>query len=381
MPESLYLDHAATTPPCPEAVDAFLEVCREKWGNPSSLHKSGADASRALERARMLLAAAFGAEESRVVWTASGTESNHLAIQGMARAAAGRGRHILIGAAEHPSVRGAVEALTAEEFEVETVPTDGEGVVSPATLASALRVDTVLVSLQWANNELGSVNDIAALVAATRAHAPQAAFHTDAVQAVGKLPDPLDDLGADAVSVAAHKLGGVRGTAALLLRNHEANLEPLLRGGGQEGGLRAGTEHVAGAVAFAVAAQQRAERIAAEPDRYLRRRALLSELIQVAMPDCRLLAPSARPLGAILALALPGLPAEPLLHHLAAEGILASAGSACHAGGHQSSPVLSAIGLDSSLHNSVLRFSFSGNESEADITRTAAALQAAAAVF
>ena len=380
MEPVLYLDHAATTPVLPEALEEFVRVCRELYANPSSLHGAGAAAARRLEEARSELRRAAGAEGYRVVWTATGTESNHLGIQGLARRLRGRVRprtpRVLAGALEHPAALEAARALEAEGFRVETVPADREGRILPEALEPLLDGDVVLVAVQWVNNELGSLHPVAALVERVRRRAPQAAFHVDAVQALGKIRPTVASTGADSVAVAAHKIGGVRGCAALFLREGGPEPRPLFRGGGHEGGLRSGTENVAGAAAFARAARLRREALESEPERFLRRRRLLLEALRRAHPGLRVLGPEAedRIQGGILSCAFPGAPAEPLLHHLESQGVLVGSGSACHRHGASDSPVLVALGLPRELRSSVLRFSLSGSETEAELRRAGEAV-------
>jgi cysteine desulfurase len=386
--EPLYLDHAATSPPLPEALAAFDRAARTQWANPGSLHRAGAEAALALERARADLARALGADGWRVVFTATGTESNLLGIQGGARAARKRAERgaegararVLWGAVEHPSSRAAAEALADEGFTVECVPVDRLGVVRVEALAARLGPDVAAVSVHWANNELGTLNPIAELVAATRRLAPHAFFHCDAVQAAGKRAEPLAALGADAIAVAAHKLGGVRGCAALLLRPGAREPRPQMLGGGHEGGLRSGTENVMGAVAFACAACARAELFAREPRALLDRRARLLALLRERAPDLVEVAPASEreQLGSILSVAFPGARARTLLTALEERGVLVGSGSACHGSGEQKiSPVLQAIGCAPELAGAVLRFSMSGTESEADLLRAAEALASA----
>jgi len=391
----LYLDHAATSPPLPAARRAFDEAAAAAWANPGSLHAGGAAAARTLERARRQLREALGARAYRVVWTGTGTEANHLGIQGLARALRLRAEsasrkaggaataRVLVGAAEHASGFHPAKALAAEGFVVETIPVDAGGVVRAAALAPLLAPDVALVSVQWANNELGSLNPIAELVAATRAAAPHAAFHCDAVQAAGKRVEPLDLLGADSVSVAAHKLGGVRGCAALLLRDGVTDPEPMFLGGGHEDGLRSGTENVMGAAAFAAAAAARTQLLDADPRALAARRAALLERLRAIAPDLVVLGPAAEAeqLGSILSVAVPGVRAETFLHIMEAEGVYVGSGSACHAHGTKASRVLRAVGLAEELHDSVLRLSLCGSETDAELERAAAAFEKAAAVF
>lgn len=384
----LYLDHAATAPPLPEALEAFAQAAREAYANPGSLHALGAQAARALETARGDLRRAFGARQYRVVLTATGTEANDLGIRGMARSvratverASGTPPRVLVSSIEHPCSLQPAHALASEGFVVETIEPDAAGVVRAETLREALGDDVALVSLHWANNELGSLLPIAELVQLTRAHAPHAIFHTDAVQAAGKRAESFDSLGADSIAIAAHKFGGVRGCAALFLREGAPEPQPLSLGGGHEGGLRSGTENVMGAVAMAKAATIRRDRMVEDPARHLRRRALLLTALRQAAPDCVVVGPQddADCLGPILSVAFPGAVAETLLHVLEAEGIACGSGSACSSHGHTESAILRAIDLPQELRNSVLRFSLDGTETDAELASVGEALSRALA--
>jgi len=386
----LYLDHAATTPPLPEALTAFQEAVENAYANPGSLHAAGAAAARVVETSRRQLRRALGADGYRVIWTATGTESNHLGIQGLARvAAAGRRKsrgakaadgapRILVSAIEHPSASAAALALKAEGFQIDVVPVDAQGLVSPAVFAEMVDEQVVLAAVHLANNEIGSVQPVAALVAALRAKAPQALLHCDAVQAAGKLALPLAMTRADSIAVAAHKLGGIRGTAALLLREGAPEPQPLFRGGGHEGGLRSGTENTMGIAAFAAAAKWRAQALAQDGRMFHRRREVLVEGLRQLFPELVVLGPQAEAdcLGAVLSIALPGQRAEPFLHRLEQQGVYVGSGSACHSHGSTESPVLTAIGLPAELRNSVLRLSLGGLESEEDLQRALAAFTA-----
>lgn len=387
METPLYLDHAATTPPLQVALDAFNAAVETAYANPGSLHQAGAEAARVVERCRRTLQRAFGAENYRVIWTATGTEGNHLGIQGMARTVhkrfAGVTPRILVGAIEHPSSIAAAQALEAEGFAVELIPVDHCGVVTPEALAPRLGEDVALVTLQWANNEIGSLNPIQQLVSLVRNRAPKAIFHCDAVQAVGKCSASLDQLGADCYAVAAHKLGGVRGCAAFLLREGSPAPQPLFVGGGHEDGLRSGTENTMGIAAFAAAAKSRRELMNVEPDFLHTRRAKLLARLREHFPTLTVLGPTeeSQQLGAVLAIALQGIRAETFLHILESHGVYVGSGSACNADGHSESAVLGAIDLSTDLRNSVLRISFSGYETSADLKRTVAAFAKAATEF
>ncbi len=394
MSDPLYLDHAATTPPLPEAMEAFRKAAAEAWANPGSLHGAGAVAARLLETSRRELREAFGARKYRVIWTATGTEANHLGIQGMARtlrtraeAAAGRAgfdrARVLVGAVEHPSSLQAAHALEEEGFAVEELPVDSAGIVRPGVLEERLGPDVALVSVHWVNNELGTVNPIAELVAATRGAAPNALFHCDAVQGAGKLPQPLDLLGADTLSVAAHKIGGLRGCAALLLRDGAPEPQPIFVGGGHEGGLRSGTENVMGIAAFVAAAQVRAQMLTDDPRCLLDRRVALLRRLQAVAPELVVLGSDreAETQGAVLSIAIPGIRAETFLHMMEAEGVYVGSGSACHTHGAKESRVLAAIDLAPELRDCVLRLSLAGTETDADLDRAAAAFATASAAF
>ncbi|MDP6850169.1 MAG: cysteine desulfurase family protein [Planctomycetota bacterium] len=378
MCSPLYLDHAATAPPLPEAIAAFAESSSLEFANPGSLHEPGAQAGRSLRRSREALIQAFGADNYSLIFTGTGTEADHLGVQGLARTLQrpNKGQKILFGAAEHPAVRESALALRGEGFQVEAIPVDSAGLIQPKCLQPLLNDEVVLVAIQWANNELGGLNPIADLVQLVKQHAPRAAFHVDAVQAAGKRPETFDELGADSFAVASHKIGGVRGCAALFLREGSPKPTPFFLGGGHESGLRSGTENVAGAKSFAVAAEYRSQLIQAEPGAYFTRRKWLLDSIQKARPGILPLGPSQDSdiQGSILTLAFPGERAEPLLHQLEAKGILCGSGSACSTHGSEESPVLEAIGLDPGFRNSVLRFSVNGTESEESLHRVAQAL-------
>jgi cysteine desulfurase len=381
----LYLDHAATAPPLPEALTAFEAAAREAYANPGSLHALGAKAARALVEARADLRRAFGARNYRVILTATGTEANDLGIRGIARAvqakverASGKPARILVSNIEHPCSLLPARALAAEGFVVEELAADAAGVLRTEKLVEALDDDVALVSLHWANNELGSILPLAELVQATRQHAPHASFHSDAVQAAGKRSESFDSLGADSFAIAAHKFGGLRGCAALFLREGSPEPQAMSLGGGHEGGLRSGTENVMGAVAMAAAAKHRAESLRAEPRRYLDRRARLLDVLRTEAPDCVVVGPQeeADCLGSILSVAFPGMVAETLLHMLEAEGIACGSGSACSSHGHTESAILQAIDLPQELRNSVLRFSLDGSESGDQLRSVGTALAA-----
>jgi cysteine desulfurase len=376
MPD-VYLDHAATTPVHAEVLAAMLPFLADgtdgDFGNPSSRHPAGVRAAEALDGARRAIARALAARPEWVLFTSGGTEANNLGVLGLARAA-GRG-HVLVGAAEHPSVRACAEALAREGFEVESLRLDERGELDLEHAAARMRPDTVLVAQMLVHNELGSIYPVARLAKALRARAPRARLHVDAVQAVGKLDCALDELGCDSLAISAHKLGGPKGSGALVLAEGTA-LEPLFHGGGQERALRPGTQNVAGAVGLA-AAVERAERGRADFAAHAARlRALLVAGI-ADLPGASVLLPEGAPaVPSIVALRMAGAPAEVRMHHLERRGVLTSAGSACQAAKREASPSYAALGLDADAAREVLRISFAPGTGAADVERALEALHA-----
>jgi cysteine desulfurase len=367
----IYLDHAATTPARTEAVEAMLPLL--VGYNPSSLHAEGRLARAALDDARSTVARVLGATPREIVFTGGGSEADVLAIVGAARAARAKGRHVVTTAIEHHAVLHAVELLEGEGWRVTRLPVDARGLVDPGVFAAALAPETTLASVMYANNEIGTVEPVAELARLARARG--VLFHTDAIQAPGWLPLDVDALGVDLLSLSAHKFYGPKGVGALYVRQG-APLEPLIVGGGQEHGLRAGTENVAGiaglARALELAEAERADRawsVAALRDR-------LEDAIVAAVPDVVVNAAGAPRLPNNLSLAFADIPSDALLIRLDLEGIAASAGSACAAGSLEPSHVAEAIGLGSRHRLGVIRLSLGRNTSEAQIDTVARLLPA-----
>ncbi len=336
----VYLDHAATTPARPEVVAAMTPLLNAY--NPNSLHAEGRAARAAVDSAREAVARVLGALPREIVFTGSGSESDMLGIVGVARATAARGRHVVTVATEHHAVLHAVDLLERDGWRVTRLPVDRRGLVDPGAFAESLTPDTTLASVMLANNEIGVVQPLAELARIARERG--VLLHTDAIQAPGWLPLDVDALGVDLISLSAHKFYGPKGVGALYVRRGTP-LEPLIVGGGQEHGLRAGTENVAGvagfAVALALADAERAEtapRVAALRDR-------LEAGILAAVPDAVMNAAGAPRLPGILSVAFAGVPSDALLIRLDLEGIAASAGSACAAGSLEPSHVITALGL------------------------------------
>ncbi|MGW9631048.1 cysteine desulfurase family protein [Agromyces sp. NPDC055520] len=356
----IYLDHAATTPVRREALEAmwpFLSgsIDSGSFGNPSSRHAFGDEAARALDAARATVARVVGCRPGDVVFTSGGTEADNLAVKGLALANP-RGRHLVVSPIEHEAVLESAEYLTrVHGFEVSEVAVDAGGLVTPAALVRVVRPDTALVSVQLANNEIGTVQPIAELAAV--AHASGALMHTDAVQAAGWLPLSLDALGVDALSLAGHKVGAPKGTGALVVRGR-LPLEPVLHGGGQERGRRSGTENVAGAVALATALRLAdSERV----DAAAHVSAIAADFtatIAAGVPGAQLTGDPERRLPGTVSFVFPGTSGEAVLLELEREGVICSSGSACAAGSDEPSHVLTAIGLPAELAQTAVRFTF-----------------------
>ncbi len=370
----IYLDHNATTPLDERVLEAMLPWLRGSYGNPSSVHAPGRAARAALERAREQVAALAGAHPSQVVFTSGGTEANNAALKGVAgRRPAAR---IAVSAVEHASVQQPAAALARAGWTVANIPVTAQGEVTAQAAALVLRADTPLVSVMMANNETGTVNDIAAIAAVVRQAG--AVLHTDAVQALGKIPVDFSDSGAHLMSVSAHKLYGPKGVGALLV-DKAVDLEPLLHGGGQEKGRRGGTENLAGIVGFGKAAELAA---AGMEERRLRLDALRQRLeqgLRERVPQAVVFAAGARRLPNTVFLALPGIDGETLLLELDRMGLALSSGAACGSGYSEPSHVLQAMGVTADIARCAVRVSFGAGNTEHDVDTLIAALQTQAA--
>jgi cysteine desulfurase len=381
-PVPVYLDHAATTPMLPEVLAAMTEQLG-RVGNASSLHASGRAARRVAEQSRERLAEALGARPSEVLFTGGGTESDNLAVKGLfwaRRQTDSRRRRIVVSPAEHHAVLDSVEWLAKHDgADVTWLPLEPTGRVHPQALAEALGDgrDVAVASVMWANNEIGTVSDVAAL--AEVAHAVGVPLHTDAVQAVGQVPVDFGASGADALTLTGHKLGGPMGAGALLLRR-DAECTPLLHGGGQERDVRSGTLDVAAIVGLAVAAASAAE---GREERSARLAVLRNRLVAgivAQIPDAQL---NGAPLDDVLRgadssagpgrlpgnahLSFPGAEGDALLMLLDARGVECSTGSACSAGVARPSHVLLAVGADAERARSSLRFTLGHTSTDADV--------------
>jgi len=369
----LYLDHAATAPVRPEVVEAMRPFLTGVFGNPSSHHTYGEAAASALDDARSRVARVLGMRAGDVIFTSGGTESNNLAVKGIVLAALARGRrHLVVSPIEHESILESADHLRRfHDVEVTPIPVDGLGRISVAALTQALRDDTALVALGHANNEIGTVQDVASL--ATAAREAGVPVHVDAVQSAGWLP--LSGLGADAVAIAGHKLGAPKGIGALAVRGRVA-LEPLMHGGGQERGRRSGTENVAGAVALATALEladaereEASARVAESTGRFI-------AAVHALVPQAALTGDPVARLPGTASFTFAGVSGEAVLLELERRGVVSSSGSACAAGSDEPSHVLLACGISPAVAQTSVRFTFGRDALPHDLAERLAGLVA-----
>jgi cysteine desulfurase len=373
---SIYLDHAATTPLREEVLAAMLPYLTDHFGNPSSLHAAGRRARQGLDEARERIAAVLGAKPREIVFTGGGSEADNLALKGAAWAASARGRHIVTSSVEHKAVLNACAVLERSGFEVTYLPVDRYGWVDPAEVEAAITEHTALVSIMYANNEVGTIQPIAEIGAICRRHG--VLFHTDAIQAGGYLPLDVDRLGVDLLSLAAHKVYGPKGVGALFVRQGTALL-PQIQGGAQERQRRAGTENVAGIVGMARALEL-AQGDAASRDAENARLAGLRDRLMAAargMPGIEATGHPVERLPHNASWLIEGVEGGDLVAALDLEGVAASTGSACTSGSAEPSHVLIAMGIDPERAHGALRLTAGRATVTADVDRAAEAMLAA----
>lgn len=368
-----YLDNSATTAVCQEAADKAYEMMTVCYGNPSSLHTLGFAAEQEMTAARRAVAGLLGAAEDTIVFTSGGTEANNLAILGCAAARKRRGGHAVTTALEHPSVAAAFDELEKSGLEVTRLKPDSHGMITAEQIVDACREDTILCSVMLVNNETGARLPVEQAIAAIRRRSPQALIHTDAVQAAGKLPLDVRCMDVDLLSLSGHKLHAPKGVGALYIRKGIRVL-PRALGGGQERGLRSGTEAVPLIAAFG-AALKALPSPDSQDKHYRRLQRLLLEGLK-AMDGIRLHLPQGG-VPYIVNFSMPGLRSETVLHFLAERGVYVSSGSACSKG--HKSPVLTAMGLPPEEIDSALRISFCPSNTDEDVQQCLAALRDAAA--
>ncbi|ABK03936.1 aminotransferase, class V [Arthrobacter sp. FB24] len=368
----IFLDAAATTPVRREVLEAMWPYLTGEFGNPSSHHTLGESAAAALAAARTATSRALNCRPAEITFTSGGTEADNLAVKGIAlarQAADPALSRVVISAVEHPAVEESARYLERfHGFTVDIVPVDGFGQVTQDALAAVLRPETALVSVMYANNEVGTVQPIGQLAGLARELGIP--FHTDAVQAAGWLPLDTKMLGVDAMSISGHKLGAPKGNGALFVRSR-TRVEPLLHGGGQERGRRSGTENVAGAVALGTAlslVHPDPEQVAALRDAFIRE-------VLAGVPGAQLTGHPLERLPSVASFCFPGTSGESVLLELERQGVVCSSGSACAAGSDAASPVLLAMGIPSEVAQTAVRFSFDAAVTAAELHEAATAVR------
>jgi cysteine desulfurase len=369
----VYLDNSATTKVLDEVAKAVFDIMTQSYGNPSSLHGKGIESEKLMRNVRQKIASVLGVKSNEIYFTSGGTESNNLAIKGTVYNLRRWGNHLITSSIEHPSVLDVFKALEKEGFKVTYLKVDKEGFVDLKELIEALTPETILVSIMHVNNEVGSVQPIRELARIIRSQNSNTLFHVDAVQSFGKIPLVLDFEGIDMLSLSGHKIYGPKGIGALFVRE-KVKLSPILHGGGQEGGIRSGTENTPGIVGLGVAV----DAFSGNGDKWENKMAELKKRLMEGIlreiPDAVLNGPV---LGAphILNMSFPGTRGEILLHSLEAKGIYVSTGSACSSHKDGKSHVLKALGKNYEEQDSALRFSLSPFISTQDIDYTVEVLR------
>jgi len=366
----VYLDYNATTPVDPEVADAIEPYLWGLYGNPSSSHAFGRRARDAVEHARAQVAALIGAWPDEIIFTGCATEANNLAIRGVARALREKGRHLITSSVEHPAVSQPCKRLEEDGWKVSVVPVDNHGRVNPEDVVNAIRSDTVLVSIMHANNEVGTIQPIEQIAAATQRHG--ILLHTDAAQSIGKIPVNVDMLGADLLTLAGHKFYATKGVGALYVREGTP-IEPVLVGAGHERGLRPGTENVPAIVGLGKAAELALKKDRADASRLLELREQLHKLLERGIPGLELNGHRSQRLPNTLNLSFPDTDGRELLL-LTSEAVAASVGSACHEEGEAVSGVLGAMGISAHRAKGAVRLSLGIPSTGAEVEHVAAVL-------
>ncbi|MBT2754619.1 cysteine desulfurase [Mesobacillus foraminis] len=368
--ERIYLDHAATTPLHPVVIKEMMAVMESQYGNPSSIHSFGREARQILDETRQELADSIGAKPNNIILTSGGTEADNFAVIGYAETNRKKGKHIITTQVEHHAVLHSCQELEKRGFDVTYLPVDGEGLVKPEAIQDALREDTILVSVMFGNNEVGTIQPIAEIGQFLSSH--QAAFHTDAVQAYGILRLNVDELKVDLLSVSAHKINGPKGLGFLYIRDGIA-LSPRSFGGDQERKRRAGTENVPAIAGFREAARIASEGLEEKQGIYQNFKTILIESLKKNEISFEVNGSLAKGLPHVLNLSFPGTNVEAMLVNLDLAGIAVSSGSACTAGSIDPSHVLVAMfGKDSERLKNSIRFSFGLNNTAEQVEKAAA---------
>jgi len=362
----IYMDYNATTPVRPEVLDAMLPFFREQFGNPSSVHWAGRAVSGAVEKARQQVATLINCSPAEVVFVSCGSEGDNMAIKGTAAALADRGNHIITTTVEHPAVLETCRFMEKQGYAVTYLPVDRDGMLDLQELEAAITPETILISVMWANNETGNIFPIEEIGAIARKH--KVRFHTDAVQAVGKLPVDVQKANVDLLVLSGHKLGAPKGVGAIYIRKG-TRMHPLIHGGHQERSRRAGTHNVAGIVGFGLACELAGAEIESCAARVGALRDRLEAGIRTAIPEIKLNGhpDPARRLPNTLNVSFAYIEGESLLLNFDMKGIAASSGSACTSGSLEPSHVMGAMCVDVVLAHSSTRFSLGRDNTEADV--------------
>lgn len=358
------MDHSATTPVAPEVLEAMLPYFRERYGNASSLHEFGREAREAVESARERLASLIGANPEEIYFTSGGTESDNMALKGVALRWRSKGRHIITTSIEHPAVLEVCRALERLGFDVTYVPVDSQGIVDPLDIERSIRDDTILISVMHANNEIGTIQPIERIAEIARSRG--ILFHTDAVQTVGKIPVNVNRLGVDLLSISSHKFYGPKGVGALYVRKG-TKIESITQGGGHERGLRSGTENVPGIVGMGRAAELASEIMESEIERLTALRDRLKAFVLSNIEDSWLNGHPTKRLPSNLNFGFGRVEGESLLLYLDSKGIAVSTGSACSSKKLEPSHVLLALGLEPVRCHGSLRITLGRDNTRDDV--------------
>lgn len=368
----VYLDHSATTPVDPRVLAAMMPYLTENYGNASSVHLFGQQARAAVDKSRRQIASLIGARPNEIVFTSGGTEANNLAIRGVCEAAEPHGRHIITSAIEHPSARGPIDQLEKKGWEVTRLPVYDDGIVRVEDLRDAIRPDTVLISVMLANNEIGTIQPVAEIGALVRERRDDGHrhlwFHTDAVQAAGRIPIDVEALGCDLLTLSAHKMYAPKGAGALFVRRGVRLLAQNV-GGHQERERRAGTEPVANIVGFGLAAELAKQEMLDRNEHTRRLRDRFESGVSQRIEDIVFNGKRESRLSHVANISFRFIEGEGLLIHLDLQGVAVSTGSACSSGTLEPSPVIRALGRDEELARGAIRFSFGKDNTDEDVDR------------
>lgn len=368
--KTIYLDHCATTPIRDEVLESMMPFLRDQFGNPSSTHAKGVRAREAVEKARQQVATLIGALPAEIYFTSGGTEANNLALQGSVQAGRQRGNHVIMSSVEHPSVLKTCEYLSSQRYRMTSLPVDKDGLVNPDGIRKAITKETILVTIMHANNEVGTIEPIKSVRKVVGSE--MVLIHTDAVQTVGKIPVDVKELDVDLLSLSAHKFYGPKGVGALYIREGTP-LAPLLYGGGQEKGLRSGTENVAAIVGLGAACELALREMDDERKRLTRLRDKLQDLILEKVPSAVMNGHPQQRLPHVLNVSVPNLSGSDLVEEMGRQGVFVSSGSACKSHKAETSHVLSALGVAPELAKGAVRFSLGRDLLEEDMDAAAEA--------